>query len=90
MVLVSQVLVGTEQAGGSERSINDLQWPYGGWRYICETIKLLAWKGTTLKLAGPGSREPLRSHSSGTFSQLNRLIGEGLVKGELHVPNRRQ
>lgn len=50
MALVSQVLLGAEPEPGKERSINDLQGAYRGWRYVQETIKSLGLEAETIKM----------------------------------------
>ena len=50
MVLVSQVLLGAEPESGKERSINDLQGAYRGWRYVRETIKSLGFEADDIKM----------------------------------------
>lgn len=50
MVLVSQVLLGAEPEPGKERSLNDLQGAYRGWRYVQETIKSLRLEADAIKM----------------------------------------
>lgn len=50
MVLVSNVLLAGEQELERERSINDLQGAYRGWRYVCETIKSLGLAADAIKM----------------------------------------
>lgn len=55
MVLVSTVLLGTEEAAAGERRIHDLQARYRGWRYVRETIKSLCLEAEDIKIGRLGA-----------------------------------